>query len=355
MDTLTHALSGALLGRATAPLTPKPNTLTLRERTVVGFLAASFPDIDWIIQPLSPLLFLNLHRGITHSLVMLPVWAVMLSAIFAFAFTRLRKQPYRFKMFVGVCVLSLMAHIVGDVLTMYGTKVLAPLSDLRISLYTTFVIDPYFTGIIVLGLIASLCKPRLGGCAGLAALFGYVLFQSALHERAVAFGRDYAHRQDGPPTVYAFPQPFSPFNWKVVILEGDEYHATNVNLRNSRIAAQLPQGWFLSRLAASYRPQNEVRWMRYTRYGDTSYTQSLAREVWFRNAFAPYREVTALPILHRVDQNSDTTCVWFTDLRFILEGLIPPFRYGMCRTFDSNQWQLYRLRELHPTNRVLVE
>jgi inner membrane protein len=95
MDTLTHALSGALLARATAPATPKPSTLTLGERTVVGFLAASFPDIDWIILPLSPLMFLNVHRGVTHSLLMLPVWAVILSAIFAFAFTHLRKQTYR--------------------------------------------------------------------------------------------------------------------------------------------------------------------------------------------------------------------------------------------------------------------
>jgi inner membrane protein len=47
MDTLTHALSGALLARATAPKRDDEKTLPLRRRLLVGFLAAAAPDLDF--------------------------------------------------------------------------------------------------------------------------------------------------------------------------------------------------------------------------------------------------------------------------------------------------------------------
>jgi len=43
MDTLTHALSGALLARATAPAV-SADVLPLRRRLAIGALAAAFPD-----------------------------------------------------------------------------------------------------------------------------------------------------------------------------------------------------------------------------------------------------------------------------------------------------------------------
>ena len=48
MDTLTHALSGALLARATAPQPADEKTLPLRRRLFIGFLAAAVPDLDFI-------------------------------------------------------------------------------------------------------------------------------------------------------------------------------------------------------------------------------------------------------------------------------------------------------------------
>ena len=54
MDTLTHALSGALLGRATAPVND-PNAIPLSRRVALGALAAAFPDIDVVVSGLSPL------------------------------------------------------------------------------------------------------------------------------------------------------------------------------------------------------------------------------------------------------------------------------------------------------------
>src|SRR5687768_7449329 len=83
MDTLTHALSGALIARATAPRSPTISTLPVGRRMWVGAAAAAFPDLDFITGYLTPLAYLHHHRGITHSLILLPLWAALVALIFA--------------------------------------------------------------------------------------------------------------------------------------------------------------------------------------------------------------------------------------------------------------------------------
>jgi len=83
MDTLTHALSGALLARATAPQQSDDKTLPLGRRLFVGFLAAAAPDLDFVISYIGPVEYLLHHRGATHSLILLPLWAFLLAKLCA--------------------------------------------------------------------------------------------------------------------------------------------------------------------------------------------------------------------------------------------------------------------------------
>ena len=69
MDTLTHALSGALLARATAPRRPRSDDLPLGWRMATGLIAATFPDIDFAIRLVDTITYLNQHQGLTHSLL----------------------------------------------------------------------------------------------------------------------------------------------------------------------------------------------------------------------------------------------------------------------------------------------
>jgi inner membrane protein len=79
MDTLTHALSGALAARAVAPATPRPGELTQRDRMICGFVAAAFPDSDILLRLFGSLIYIDLHRGVTHSIILLPLWALLLA------------------------------------------------------------------------------------------------------------------------------------------------------------------------------------------------------------------------------------------------------------------------------------
>src|SRR3990167_2651265 len=188
MDTLTHALSGALLARATARR-EKP-ALPLGRRVAVGALVAAFPDLDIVATWISPLAYLYHHRGVTHSLVMLPLWTVLLAWLLAWLW---RGGAGR-EAYAPVVALSLAAHIAGDWITNFGTMIFAPLSDYRHGIGTTFIIDLWFSGIIVAGLLLSLAwrRSRVPAVAGLAVLAGYVAFQYVLLQQAVDFGERHA-------------------------------------------------------------------------------------------------------------------------------------------------------------------
>ena len=142
MDTLTHALSGALLGRATAPA-DDANSIPLRRRVALGALAAAFPDIDVVVSGLSPLAYLYHHRGVTHSWVMLAVWALVLEWLCS----RVWRGEPGWRAYVGIIAWGIAAHIVGDWITSFGTMMFAPRSDARIEIGTTFIIDLWFSGI----------------------------------------------------------------------------------------------------------------------------------------------------------------------------------------------------------------
>ena len=96
----------------------------------VGAIAGAFPDIDYIASWIDPMVYMTLwHRSITHSFVLLPLWALLVGVALAFAFKQRKAWPF-VTVLAGVSVLS---HIVADLITVFGTQVLAPLSSWRAS------------------------------------------------------------------------------------------------------------------------------------------------------------------------------------------------------------------------------
>ena len=342
MDTLTHALSGALLARATEPKRPRPDQLPQRTRMWTGFVAAAFPDSDFVTRFIDPLTYLTVHRGITHSVIMLPLWSLLLALLFML----LVRGKYSWRAFVGVVALGIGIHIAGDVITAFGTMIFAPFSDWRAQFPATFIIDPYFTAIIVTGLIASAVwkSTRRPAVIGLAVLAGYVGFQVVLHQRATAVGEAYAvkHHLDAGQ-VQAIPQPFSPFNWMIVLPQKDAYYLAYVSLWRSEIPEFPPDdaNW-LSQVNASYFPVVDAIWKRVPRFGARN-EANLAEQVWYSDALAPFRRFAQFPAVYRVDHKKDDLCVWFNDLRFALAGRTMPFRYGACRNGNDTVWRIHRL------------
>jgi inner membrane protein len=342
MDPLTHALSGALIARATAPRHGNPRTLPLSRRVGLGFAAAAFPDLDVVVSWLSPLAYLHYHRGVTHSIVMLPLWSLLLAWLCA----RIWRGGPPWRAYFGVFAWGIGIHIAGDLITSFGTMIFAPFSDARYALSTTFIIDLWLTGTLFAALVVAGIRrnSRAPALAGLALVAGYVAFQFALQQRAVDFGAAYA-RAHGieKAQITAEPRPASPFNWIVLVTEDDRYHYSLVNLWRTRPLESGRNAGFMRRLNAPYLPLGQAVWTVALRYGSAPAELDIAREAWAQPQIAFFRWFAAYPALHRIDRGNPELCVWFHDLRFFTPGRDAwPFRYGLCRA-AGGPWVPFQL------------
>jgi inner membrane protein len=356
VDTLTHALSGALLARATAPA-PNENVIPLQRRIVLGALAAAFPDIDVVALGLSPLTYLYHHRGVTHSLLMLALWALLLAWLCTKVWRKAGNEGPGWRAYAGIIAWGIGAHIACDWITSYGTMVFAPLSNWRAALSITFIIDLWFSGIIIAGLLASCIwrKSRWPAVAGLSVLCAYVVFQFALQQRAVDFGEQYV-RASGlrEARVSASARPVSPFNWMVVVDEGERFHYSLVSLWRREIPAPLAaDAGFITRLGAPYLPLDRAVWLSSARFGAAEQA-ALAKEVMAHPGFAFFGWFAQYPVVYRIDTGNPHTCVWFQDLRFFMPGrAVWRFRYGMCRE-GRGEWRAYELLGENTESKVPV-
>jgi inner membrane protein len=334
LDTLTHALSGALAARATASAKAPPRSIP--RRIAAGFFAAAAPDLDFVIGFVGPVEYLLTHRGVTHSIVLLPLWALLLSWLLA----KLLREPGGWRALYGVTALALLTHIVGDLITSFGTMIFEPFSDWRAAIGTTFIIDLWFSGVILFGLIASAVfyRSRIPAVAASVVLAGYVGFQYVQKERAVELGEQYATSLGlKNAKVSVHPRPVSPFNWTVFVSDEETHRFAHVNLVRKEPRRYQAGDGFIARVDSPYMPLDQAIWVEWPRYGRAD--QALIRDAWSSEPLHFFRWFAALPAFDGMGEGS--TCVWFTDLRFLTpgrEGM--PFRYRVCRERSGAPWRL---------------
>lgn len=134
MDSLTQAVLGAAIGEA-------GYRHRLGGRAVVfGAICGTLPDLDVIVGGVDPWLYLLHHRGVTHSLLTLPVAAVPIGALAAKLSGVGRPRDW-----IACAFWALITHPLLDVFTAYGTQLLAPLSDHRFAIDGVSIIDPVYT------------------------------------------------------------------------------------------------------------------------------------------------------------------------------------------------------------------
>jgi len=327
VDTLTHALSGALIARATAPRDLPARALP--RRVAAGFFACAAPDLDFVAGFFGPVEYVLHHRGATHSLLMLPLWAIPVAWVLAKLLREPEGKTAGWRALYGVCALAIGTHIAGDWITSYGTMLLAPLSDRRFGIGTTFIIDPWFSGIIVAGLLSSIFfrKTRIPSVAASIALCAYVGFQYLQKEKALDFARDYAVRHGlANASISAQPRAVSPFNWTVFVSDEREHRFAHVNLVRNAPRPYTPGDGFVARLDSAFQPLATARWETRSRTGE----DPLGREAWESPPLAFFRWFAERPAFD--GRTEHPTCFWFLDLRFLNPGRDwVPFRFGVCR------------------------
>lgn len=349
MDTLTHALSGALAARLRArPADPQhPTRPAVWQAVTVGIVAAVFPDSDFVLGYISELTYLRGHRGVTHSLLMLPLWGLLIAWIMAGAFRLLHRpgqpQPGWKDVYSFACV-SLLVHILGDFITQFGTMMFSPFSDWRFGLGTTFIIDLGVSGILLAGLVTSAIWRKSRVPAAVAAVAPVAWVGNSAHARleAIDAAKAYAQREGITAVmVDAAPRPASPFNWTAIVFDGDNYHYAHLNTRRSEPLVATPDDSFLRRYSAPYRPIEMAEWEIVPMFG-TPDTSDVARLVWNAEAFQFFRWFAMFPVFDHIEpaNGEHGVCANFRDLRFETPGRDSvPFRFGLCE--NGRTWRLF--------------
>ncbi len=154
MDTITHGIAGALIGKAVFGgedlFASKPmNRARIITWTVM--FGAIFPDSDILRDWFSnnPMLILTWHRSITHSLVCMPIFALLLAA-FTRWFARWRKwDAPSFAALTGLYAIGILSHIFLDLVTSFGTMIWSPLQWSRPAWDLIFIVDFTFSALLL--------------------------------------------------------------------------------------------------------------------------------------------------------------------------------------------------------------
>ncbi|WP_426753972.1 metal-dependent hydrolase [Myxococcus sp. Y35] len=251
MDNLTHGLLGLAIGALrppdVRPGAPERASPTDRAVLVASVLAAELPDLDTLLARGDAVtVALQAHRGLSHALVSAPLVALAATLAARAVFRGARLLP----VFLSSLAAVVFAHLLPDLWTGWGTRVLLPFSDTRLSLDWTMVVDPWVT----LPLLAAAAVAwrrrsawRKALLVGLACSAGYVGFRvatwAALTQRVEA-------AYPAAQAVRVFPLPFSVGTWRyVATLPGDVFAAGDVPLsgppaeaaREPASAAVLPE------------------------------------------------------------------------------------------------------------------
>ena len=322
MDSITHGIVGAVIARAGF------SKSLGRSGIIAGVIASLLPEAALVLRLFGEEVLLKYHRGFGNSLFLIPLIALGL----AFVFNRLSSKK-NFLLFFILCFLSLAVHNFFDLLTSFGTMLLFPFSDRRFSLDLIFIIDPYYSGILIAGLIFSIFikkYPERICQLSLIVIALYTLLCAFAHSRALNLGYEYAKANKLEAVeVAALPQPLSPFRWANYIETENEIHQGFVDLLKKPSDTVERTVTSLERYRAKFNAPEKVIYRVWEKFPDSQWVEkALGLEatrffLWFAR----------FPVVIEDNVLNGFHVVRFFDLRFsMIEGRYP-FLYEVV--FDT--------------------
>jgi inner membrane protein len=231
MDNVTHSLTGLALARVGLKRFSPHGTALL-------VLSANAPDVDIVALSRGPFVYFEAHRGYTHSVLCLPLMAILCVAVTAAIFRR--RLPWVSACLL--CCLGVASHLLIDWTNSYGIRLLLPFSSRWFHLDLNSLYDGWIMAVLLFAavwplfsrLVSSEIGDRAAAGRGVAAfaLAFFLLFDSGraiLHGRAVA--QLEARLYDDAPALQtaALPEPFTPFRWTGVVETARAYQRLDID------------------------------------------------------------------------------------------------------------------------------
>lgn len=248
MDNLTHTLVGVAISRGFFKKRVAYATSALA-------IAANLPDLD-MIYSWPGIRTIEFHRGLLHSVWMLPVWAVIVAWVLRWA---VRRWPPKrevgaaaplpvpgFGMAMALGLAGVGSHVLLDWTNSYGIRLFAPFSQHWYALDLMPIWDPWvwmFLGAILgVPMLLSLITHEVGavrknphrisGVLALLVIIGWVGLRSRQHTAALDLlnqpNVSGLYEGDLPLNWAAFPDSSSPYQWQAVIDLPSQYLVTAV-------------------------------------------------------------------------------------------------------------------------------
>ena len=224
MDSISQIVLGGAVAAAIAPRGHR------RAALLAGAALGTLPDLDsFVLLALTddPVALMTLHRGLSHSLLVLPLLGTLIWWLFKrFGKGRVAQAPLRWWWAI---VLALVTHPVLDAFTVYGTQVWWPFAPAPAVWGGVFIIDPLYTLPLLLACaLAWFARARpLAGkalAAGLVLSTGYLGWSLlAKHQVEQQARADLAARGVQATRVLAAAQPFTTLLWRVVAVDAQGY------------------------------------------------------------------------------------------------------------------------------------
>jgi membrane-bound metal-dependent hydrolase YbcI (DUF457 family) len=274
LDNLTHSLFGATLARTRLARAGRGTTAAL-------LLASNAPDIDIVTTAGGAAKYLEWHRGLTHG----PLGIVGLGVVTA-TLVWIGRRWYderwqksatasnpstepgnaSFAMLVAVSIAGVLCHVLMDLPTTYGTRLLSPFDWRWFAVDWMPIVDIYLLAALVIGLLGRSTEAQRRAKAAFVLLLMATNYgvRAAAHHQALQvaprlFGPTLprpcdpplpaaaidawprARRPSDPPAgrrclveIVAMPSFTSPFSWRIVAQMSNAYEIHDIDLLDRR-------------------------------------------------------------------------------------------------------------------------
>ncbi len=236
MDPVTQGALGAAAALAIAgPRSP----LSWGAVAWLGAAGGMAADLDVLIRSSEDsLLSIEYHRHFTHSLSFIPLGGALCGAPFLASAT-LRRH---WRWVLAATTLGYATHALLDALTTYGTLLLWPWSNYRVSWRIVSVVDPLFTlPLLAAVIVAAKRCSRRAVWAGLGWIGVYLALCGWQHARAASVAQRLARlRGHTVERASVFPSFANNVTWRSLYQSGGRYYVDKIRVPWSLRACASP-------------------------------------------------------------------------------------------------------------------
>jgi inner membrane protein len=223
MDSLTQVVLGSTVAALAVPAQHR------RKALVAGAVLGTLPDLDSIpISLLSndPVAHMVMHRGASHSLLVLPLVGLVIWYLLRRYWTPVREAPGAW---LAAILLALVTHPLLDAFTVYGTQLLWPLPPSPVMWSSLWIIDPLYTLPLLAGvLVAAVWGPSVSArrwlWVGVMLSSAYLLWSligKVMVERQADIALQPLGLREAPR--FSVPMPLNTLLWQVIVMTPQGY------------------------------------------------------------------------------------------------------------------------------------